>query len=666
MVSYNGAMPTSPFTRCSTLTDLLLVGITIFDISELDNVRYCFVDFYGMESEREVELMTPLSARTYLEAYYVLDESEDHVKDAGLIPLLKGFERWDLVTSRALKETWPHGEWTDDGSLEANADGPAESSKLVGGHTAAPATNVPREVESKESAGDADARKGTAKTLRDQSMDALLESLVDEAQKVPIVDTNLVAEAELLTDFIPKLRIKLYDRAATLVPSTALLRLLHKALEQDVVVDLRPLKTLTVQHLAELVMSLRNGKMRVLNLSNMPDLSESDLKAILGIEPALSGQSQPSPSSSLLAPRMTGDLSTIVLLETPKISIDFLTENLGNYEICHSDLFRRPLSTEGQWDDPPLHTLEFSAPHTVAQLVWVGITSTQSCDSKLRLSTGQFDWSNMKYSVRPSDAYSRDPSIKYKNFLMDVPLPAGKMIHGLQRLLQYITSIDQYQFEEWPKAAARCFATTSALEDRVGYSVGPLSRILYRDEGRRERGGVERSGKGRPLKQDQWAIVLVHEAFDAKNQESLDKDAQEVKEKSESGEADSTSQSPAHDGKEPKFKPLKRLRYALAKALPESGSSEKQFLVTDVPGYLHHVLGGNDDEATAASPMIGWWKKQISAFEAGGNGYYDDDDIHDVVRKVYSGERVAEDKPRGLDPVDDIMKMIMKAQMGDA
>ena len=76
-------------------------GITIFDITDLTKVRYCFVDFMGMESERQVQLMTPLSARTYLEAYYVLDEAEDR---ADLKPLLKSFEGKDLVLTAALED----------------------------------------------------------------------------------------------------------------------------------------------------------------------------------------------------------------------------------------------------------------------------------------------------------------------------------------------------------------------------------------------------------------------------------------------------------------------------------------------------------------------------------------------------------------------------------
>ena len=58
-----------------------------------------------MESEREVELMTPLSARTYLEAYYEINETDDK---PGLLHLLNDFNGYQLISSAALKETWPH------------------------------------------------------------------------------------------------------------------------------------------------------------------------------------------------------------------------------------------------------------------------------------------------------------------------------------------------------------------------------------------------------------------------------------------------------------------------------------------------------------------------------------------------------------------------------
>ncbi|KAL8737193.1 MAG: hypothetical protein Q9181_001919 [Wetmoreana brouardii] len=624
-------------------------GITIFDITDHDNVRYCFVDYYGMESKRQVELMTPLSAQTYLEAYYELDESDAKL---GLIPLVGNFKGRSLVTIAALKSTWPHGEWQGEGPfMEEETSRTADTAESTGDDTTA-VIGVPSEGgETKKPVGTPST--GLTKSLRDHSMDTLLDNLLEQSENDPSDVSDLIAEAEILSDFIPKLRHKLYGRAATLVPTASVLRLLYEALEQDTEVNLHPFTTLTVQHLSELVGKLRHGNMRVLNLSNMPNLGESDLKTILNIDHVLPATA----SHSAAGVDASGNLSTIILLESPKVSMDFLTTNMGQYDIHHSELFRHPLVEHYRpFGRAPLAALHFSAPNIVSQLVWVGISMDGSCDRNLRLGDGQIDWEGLKYSTGAFDPFSSDNEPEYKNFLLDVPMPAGKTIHGLRRLIQYLTSSELgWGYGDWPKAAARCFATTSTLGD--GYGVGPLSATFYLDG----RDRVE-SGKGRLVYLHQWAIVMVHEAFDAKDQDQLEKHALEKVGEPGAGE---NKEAPADGTQGPSFKPLKRLRYALAKALPESEFSNERFLVTDVPGYLKHVPGGEQGDEVKASRMIDWWKKEISAFEQYGHGYYEDADIHEILRKVYSGkgaDEISETKRRGIDPFADIMKMMSIAQ----
>lgn len=72
--------------------------ITILDITDLSNVRYCFVDFFGMESEREVPLHTPLDRWTYLRACYADDE--ETVLRSKLVT--DGLEKYALVELGAL------------------------------------------------------------------------------------------------------------------------------------------------------------------------------------------------------------------------------------------------------------------------------------------------------------------------------------------------------------------------------------------------------------------------------------------------------------------------------------------------------------------------------------------------------------------------------------
>ncbi|KAI4266961.1 MAG: hypothetical protein L6R38_008455 [Xanthoria sp. 2 TBL-2021] len=582
-------------------------GITVFDISEPDNVRYCFVDFMGMESEREVELHTPLSARTYLEAYYVLDESND---EAGLLPLLESFEGRNLVTKGALVETWPDGAWdhqspSSDADARSNLD-TADPPDLGGLNV----TDVPGDRSATmANAGESNesVAEGKPKSLRDQAMNRLLDVLLDPSeQDLP----GLMAEADHLHDFIPNLRQRLYDQASVLKPSAANISLLHKALEGATIVDLSPFTALTAGHLSTLVAQLQrgHGSTKVLNLSNMPDLSESDLELILNI-----GNGSENPS-----------ITAIIILETPKISLEFVSHHLGNYDVYHSELFRRPLY-EPHDSFPLLHehgrsllpALQFDMPDSISQLVLVGISSAQSCDVEFRREDGRFDWSSMKFSIEVESCYGVDPAISYMNFLLDIPLPVSKTIQSLRRLLQYMPSAQTFAFESCFTGAARCFATTSVLDDD-GYSVGPLSLTLSEDK-QRFRGPEIQSGKNQYLKPGRWAIVLIHEAFDAHDQAHLDKKAARVP-----GKAGDTARA---------FKPLKRLRYMLAQAIPEAESSRARYMIVDLPGYIEHLVKDVDQ----VGKMKTWWAKESSALPAG-SGYYDDSDAHAILDRVYSKE----------------------------
>ena len=70
------------------VTLIIHPGITIFDITEPSTPRYCFVDFFGMESEQQVQLMSPLDISTWLRAYKHEDAFVNHAEI---------WERWQLV-----------------------------------------------------------------------------------------------------------------------------------------------------------------------------------------------------------------------------------------------------------------------------------------------------------------------------------------------------------------------------------------------------------------------------------------------------------------------------------------------------------------------------------------------------------------------------------------
>ncbi|KAL9028498.1 MAG: hypothetical protein Q9180_007158 [Flavoplaca navasiana] len=535
----------------------------------------------GMESEREVDLNTPLSARTYLEAYYELHNVDDANDEVGFLPLIKSFESKNLITKEALAETWPDGAW-DNESLSGSDDDSPDPPDLGGLDIA-----------------------DKPKSLRNQAMDQLLDLLLDPSEQD--VD-GLMAEAGHLNDFIPSLRRRLYNQASTLEPSATNLGLLQKALEGVATVDLSPFKVWTFEHLSAVASHLQTGVdgMKVLNMSNMPDLTEAELAAIMKLEGG----------------KATSHLNTIIILETPKISLDFVAKHFGKYDVYHSELFLRALYTPySHIDSPVLPPLRFDAP-AISQLVWVGISVRQCWDQKFRSQDGHYNWSTLKFSTYVEDNYGEDgQSINYTAFMLDIPLPIAKTIQSLRRLLQYMPSVKTYPFDDCFKGAARCFTTTSTLDDD-GYSIGPLSPTLLEDRRPYRRSETTASPKNQSLKPGHWAIVLIDEAFDARDQERLDR----------------YTKLDDNEDKTPAYKPVKRLRYMLAQAIPDCSTSGPQFLTVDVPTYIDSVLKDDPDQIRTTKT---WWAKEMANVKTGTN-YYDEQDAQAILDRVYSKDGFGE------------------------
>lgn len=313
-----------------------------------------------MESRREVPLMTPLSARTYLQAYYNLHEMP-------FWALLEKFEGVNLIATHALIDTWPDGEW---GQLEPDFEGAVgspDTSELKMSHL----TPV-----------------DAPKPLRDQRMEKLLDVIFEASEDA----SQLVADAEDMIDFMPKLRHKFYAEAATLQPSPALLSLLCRVLEHETEIDLSPFKTLTTNDISAILAGLRKGRMETLDLSDMSHLQESDLEQILGLGNATPEKDSPQVESLSSAedPGAIRGLKTLILLDNPQISLNFLAKHLGDCEVYPSALFRRSIG-EGQWDSP-VPSLEFLAPNIVSQLVWIGISESQCSNPTHRRDDGRFNW----------------------------------------------------------------------------------------------------------------------------------------------------------------------------------------------------------------------------------------------------------------------------------
>ena len=112
-------------------------------------------------------------------------------------------------------------------------------------------------------------------TLRENSMSKALDTLLAQ---VDDDDSSLLSEAELLADFVPQLRRRLFEGAAHLSPSPQILRLLRKVFIGQSTIDLAPFSKLTVQDLSAVIEG--QNDMKVLNISHRLDLQDSDLQRI--------------------------------------------------------------------------------------------------------------------------------------------------------------------------------------------------------------------------------------------------------------------------------------------------------------------------------------------------------------------------------------------------
>ncbi|CAH0055717.1 unnamed protein product [Clonostachys solani] len=87
-------------------------GITILDITDLDNVKYCFVHLAATNPESGLPCtpFQPLTGWQYIKSYY----PEDDMNTERSMDLANPLEEKSLIDVQVLAETWPWGTWSDD------------------------------------------------------------------------------------------------------------------------------------------------------------------------------------------------------------------------------------------------------------------------------------------------------------------------------------------------------------------------------------------------------------------------------------------------------------------------------------------------------------------------------------------------------------------------
>ena len=560
-----------------------------------------------MESERPVQLMTPLAARTYLEAYYDLPIA------TSLLPILDEFTGWGIIPVAILEDTWPSGEWEESESDQGDKDEVA----------------VPESGKSDISSAE------TSKSLRDGALTAVLQALLDGCDE----HSELLSEADLLTDFLPKLKAKLYEQTSTLKPSPNLLDLLCRALGEDADVDLSPFKQLSVEDMSLAVSKLRkHGKMSTLCLSNRPDLTIEDLEVVL---------------------RDAAGLEALYLLEDPCIPVQGMHGLLNDCDLYHSDLLRHSInpqvdrllyrgSIESKSSNETRCAGQLCEGNIVSQLVWIGITEKQACDKGYRLKSGLFDWESLRLEkereMRQRGWHGAD--LKYKRMPLDMPLTILRTVGGLLCLLKWNSRSHLYDLQQFSRGVACSFAMGSAIPgsndfgigsaaDGNGYGVGPLWTDLYLEDPYEH---IAPRDADENLEPGQWAIVLIHEAFDVDSQEDLDKYQHKASAGASYGSEDLPNQTKNQDLP---FRAIKRLRYVLATPSTKAKPSDREFLVADIPTFLAHIKWKDQDKGRdgAFQKLTEAWNKAIGAMDT--VEFYGDENIHDILPKVFPRQKTA-------------------------
>ena len=86
------------------------------------------------------------------------------------------------------------------------------------------------------------------------------------------------------------------------------------------------------------------------------------------------------------------------------------------------------------------------------------------------------------------------------------------------------------------------------------------------------------------------------------------------------------------------FQPYRRLRYALAKALPCSKYTDQSFKVVDVPNYIQDILEGSNGRELEAKQLSERWIREALSIKIDNIAYYKEEGIHESLRTVFSAE----------------------------
>ncbi|TGO26641.1 hypothetical protein BPAE_0055g00120 [Botrytis paeoniae] len=429
-------------------------GITVFDITELMQVRYCFVNLDSSDSDEEEggappkpPAMTPLTGPQYLWGYY---RKDDHSKQEKFKDLVKSFQALPLIDGRALHSAWPDSSWRimvqDGGESEWNRVEQVVAEEFSGQKKS---NSVDSEIPS----------------LRASSLVKVLNSAIASS---PSELPQILERASVLSDFYPAAKSKLYADPNDVSDSASARRILSSILRKENTIDLGPFELATEQIL-EVLEEASKGPIDVisLNFSGNLNIAESFLKEIL-----------------IKFPR----LETLYLLNTPQISLE---KKIGllrrtTIQLYDTELLALPFVDEG---DTMMHDFKTFEPRVIPLYGYIKPAINQiivmACCSTERVPRNTDGGLNIESMFEKGillNGFGRD------HFCIpfgEVNLKPSAFITGIAQYVHYVMNQQPYldigMMDPPALNIAKQLAMPHAFEDNENsFAVGTISDYFYR------------------------------------------------------------------------------------------------------------------------------------------------------------------------------------------
>ncbi|TGO12811.1 hypothetical protein BTUL_0082g00570 [Botrytis tulipae] len=241
-------------------------GITVLDITDIDKIRYCFVNIHsesdprawGIIKDSGVPSMVPLSATEYLKSY---GHEQEQFKEAWK-EWIHHLSKLDLIDSCTLDSVWPRTTW----KLRVGAEiVPLSNSGQEPINVVLPVFSPPL-------------------TLRK----ACMEKFLKEGFDCPIKELPAKFErATLLPDFRLALKSAIFSTPTILASSAAARYLFSRLLETEKSIDLGPFD-LSPNHIIEVLEQPRKaGVLKILSLSGNQKINDASLVKLINDFPRL-------------------------------------------------------------------------------------------------------------------------------------------------------------------------------------------------------------------------------------------------------------------------------------------------------------------------------------------------------------------------------------------